>query len=65
MWIEPERGAFINELILPASQTPGIVMFENYAEVKASLQPYINIFGYRPYNIQEMLISEIYIIGEV
>ena len=31
----------MNELIINASQTPGIVTFENYEEVKASLQTYI------------------------
>ena len=31
----------MNELIINASQTPGIVTFENYVEVKASLQTYI------------------------
>lgn len=30
----------MNELIINASQTPGIVTFENYEEVKASLQTY-------------------------
>ena len=32
----------MNELIIHASQTPGVVTFENYKEVKASLQTYIN-----------------------
>ena len=32
----------MNELIIHASQTPGVVTFENYEEVKASLQTYIN-----------------------
>lgn len=32
----------MNELIIHASQTPGVVTFENYEEVKSSLQTYIN-----------------------
>lgn len=32
----------MNELIINASQTPGVVTFENYEEVKASLQTYIS-----------------------
>lgn len=32
----------MNELIIHASQTPGVVTFENYEEVKASLQTYMN-----------------------
>lgn len=32
----------MNDLVILANQTPGIVTFENYEEVKSSLQTYIN-----------------------
>ncbi|MCQ2493635.1 MAG: DUF1351 domain-containing protein [Lachnospiraceae bacterium] len=32
----------MDELVLNTTQTPGVVIFENYEEVKASLQTYIN-----------------------
>ena len=32
----------MNDLIILANQTPGVVTFENYDEVKTALQIYIN-----------------------
>ena len=32
----------MNDLIILANQTPGVVTFENYDEVKTALQTYIN-----------------------
>ena len=32
----------MNDLVILANQTPGIVTFDNYEEVKASLEIYIN-----------------------
>ena len=40
----------MKDLILLANQTPGIVTFENYAEVKANLQAYVQPFAAANYS---------------
>lgn len=47
----------MKELIIVANQTPGIVTFENYEEVKAALQTYISAFADVDYFVEGLAVA--------
>lgn len=42
----------MNELVISAKQTPGVVTFDNFEEVRAGLQNYVSSFAQVDYSVE-------------